>query len=679
MAKVKIKNDLTGQIIEVDENELADYGLGPSVQQTTTLATDTQTPQKVKIRNDKTGQVIEVDQSELGQYGLGGEANNAPFTKEQIKTEIGKLAGQGSTTAQRKLANWEKQLELWYPDEASNETNEAEQAKKENADNALTTLEQLYFGPTGEQDPIAFAIEGRSMTRLAAKKAEIGAKLKPPKTGSREDRLRRYNALLDSSLAAMAKAGGDVANIAVVEQMMQKRALGKGEDTPAEAAYKFQAFRKKLGLPESDVLKNALDKHTITSSQKKAIDSEMTEYEKQVKENGISPETAAYLMNNGISIPKNIKVNTGPTNQQRQIMSPANVQQPTQQPTQQPKQQRPGIIETLQGLVGTPETRDKLMDDFIGVLKGQKPVIEGKKSLKEEIGIDPMQIPLLSQILSASSGVARSVGEGPYQAIGGAVTRNPYDVGMGGGKTLLSLLSPQAAGPKGVTTGAAIGGGLGYLTDDDVIESAAQGGMEAAKLQALQSLITKIPGADRVIKPGKTAKAQRAKEAAQATEQGVKFSRTNEIKRAAKYILKQGSKDTSYMSKAEKQLLEKLVKNETISPTEAEKIMPAIRKMGRTLTNNPLRGNEGQAYNTIYEELLSQTKSKAPKVYQEIVRQSKLLQSPSQAKKFQEPLERAARKYGSYGARKAMDVGGLYLLARMLGIDIGGSGGGNSY
>lgn len=591
----------------------------------------------------------------------GGETRNpqAPWSLEEINQQIANLAGSGSTTAQRQLASWQTMKDTFYPEsDTGSEAEKTEAKKKESAENVLSTLEGIYFGEAEGEKPLAYAEPGKFGSRLKGNLAQMQAYWQPGERSSEQERINVYNSKLESSLAALAKAGGDVGNIGIIEQMMQKKGLAQTSDTPSEAIYKFQTFRQKLGLPESETLKAAAAKYRPTKEQKAAIDAEFKAWEEKVKKEGISPETQKFLDDNNIQVKGVSTKKTAPQTkvdtQQNKFLFPG---------------QKMGFMEAIQKMVGTPQARDKFM-------RGYKDTLAGKGT-----GMD--KIPVLSELLRLASGVGGKIGEGVPQAIGGAATGNPLDVAKGVGKTGLSLYAPQAATPKFVAGGAGLSGILGLLTGQDPYEAAGEGAVGAAQTQGAMNLIGKIPGVNRILKPKATASAQKTKQLTQATKQGTEIAISKDAKDAANFILKQGSKESGYLQPAEKELLKKVVSNKTLTPSEADKMRMTVRTFARGATNNPLRGNEGQAYETIYQNIIGEIKNKVPKAYQEIKNQAELFASPRQLEKFEEPLQTYTRKaVGQFKDLPSTAVK-ILLLKQILGLDRfmggGSSGGGESY
>jgi hypothetical protein len=134
------------------------------------------------------------------------------------------------------------------------------EAKKEAPDPAtlsvIDVMEKQFFGEGGDKT-LAFGRAGPGGRAFGGLK-RLQSKLLP---GSEDaERIRLYDATVQSSLARLAKAGGDAANIAVMEQLMQQKKLPTFGDTPKEAVKKMQAAREALRLGESKVLTTAAGK-----------------------------------------------------------------------------------------------------------------------------------------------------------------------------------------------------------------------------------------------------------------------------------------------------------------------------------------------------------------------------------------------------------------------------------
>lgn len=488
-----------------------------------------------------------------------------------------------------------------------------EDAKIKAAERFISMLEKTYFNDYPESqglDPLAYGEPGVPFSQYRATAAGLKGKYyMPPETGSKEERLLAYQDLLKSGLAQMAKASGDAANIAVAEQLMQEQSLGKGDMTPSAAYERFKKVREKFGLPESD---------TLLKVKQQYID------KKQLQPSP-TPTTGSPILDKTLSV---------------------------QPETSQSK--RPSIQEALMDLVGSPKARDKFLGDYQKVLSGQ--------SFKNAIGQPNLKIPIIDQLLGLSSGVGKQVGGGPIQAVGGVASKNPYDVAMGSGKTALSLLGAKA--PVSLKSSAILsllGAGGNLLQGKDPFAGAGEGLGSSIQYQALDKYLG--PLLKKVIKPRASAGAEMTKEAERLTQGGIKIPIDSKMKKAAQFVLDKNVK--GYLPPETERLLKTVASGSEVTPNTMIKIRQNFYDLGRNLSNMPLRSDEGQAFNYIYDSLLQKSKKIAPKIASEITKYAKTFPKPA---KEMEPLERLIKTNIRPAAFGAGIGAGSYWLLNKLGL-----------
>lgn len=233
---------------------------------------------KIKIRNKQTGEIKEIDESEMGNYGLGGQT--APITPaNNTETQVQNITGRslldhqralqaaraaGDTTAAKQIQadfdtefNYQKTFNKTAQEDATDKQIKlAEMIIKELEDNYFRELEE------GKISHLAYAKEGLG-GRLGGTFKDIERQISPKKQGKQDDpfasasgteQLNTYKRLLESSGARFAKAGGDAANVALMEQILQRRGFGMETDTPEEAFALFRTARAKFGLEPNERL-----------------------------------------------------------------------------------------------------------------------------------------------------------------------------------------------------------------------------------------------------------------------------------------------------------------------------------------------------------------------------------------------------------------------------------------
>jgi hypothetical protein len=266
-------------------------------------------------------------------------------------------------------------------------------------------------------------------------------------------------------------------------------------------------------------------------------------------------------------------------------------------------------------------------------------------------GVNALDVPVIGDALFGRAKDLRGKLKGGQQVspddflgAGGEYARN---VGYGVGGFLPMLLGGAASGAT--TPGASV---------DERLQSGATEGALGGLLGGSGKLLPKI------IHPRSTAATAKAQAAAEATTKNIKFSITKDMQDAAKYIL--DKKD--FLEPTQKNILNLLAKGKELTPKMVNKVQPILREAGRTLTNNPLRSSEGQAFDFLYNQTLQQSKELVPKMFKATQDIAKTFPKPAREL---EPLQRFLSKIGGRGLDVGIGAGvgaGAFGLLNLLGI-----------
>ena len=109
-------------------------------------------------------------------------------------------------------------------------------AKEAKAKEVIDQLFELYYGKPGEQ---SLALVAPGEYRLGAQWKVLETKFKAGEANSIEERIYKYNRILESKRAQLAKSAGDSGNLALQEQILAGRGLPGGDSTPNEASGLF--------------------------------------------------------------------------------------------------------------------------------------------------------------------------------------------------------------------------------------------------------------------------------------------------------------------------------------------------------------------------------------------------------------------------------------------------------
>jgi len=203
------------------------------------------------------GKIIDVPDTQIPQVSPATDATQTTGQLGQDKFQQAALIDL-FTTGGKNLSKIQSLRSISEPSPAQLKIAEEKRKREEKGKpmpelvRALDLLESQFFGEEGEKN-LARGQTGLG-GRLPGHLALLRSKVSPSE--STED-IRTYQRTLESIGAQLAKAGGDVGNIALVEQLLARESLGKVTDTPQEALKAFQATREKFGLPESERLKRA--------------------------------------------------------------------------------------------------------------------------------------------------------------------------------------------------------------------------------------------------------------------------------------------------------------------------------------------------------------------------------------------------------------------------------------
>lgn len=509
----------------------------------------------------------------------------------------------------------------------------------------LDGLFNLYMGEDGT-DTLAYGKEG-----FGGRLPGIGKKIESIISPSKDtERLVRYTRMLESSRAQLAKMAGDSGNLALQEQIMQGKALPGEGSLDGEAIGQWIDVYTKYGLTPPPLL---------IKKQK-----EMASEGKTPSDKGTTPPELPDI---------DVSANAATPPPQRPLppigkgMLPGMIDIPALDPQRasmgrEEKPKRPTIGEAVRTLVGTPEAREKFLEDYAAVLRGEQDAITG-----QPIESPVRKIPGIKPVLSTTSGLGKNVGEGPMQAIGGLSTGSGKDVAIGTGKTALQIYG--AANPqKWLTLGLPLlGAGVNAMGGEDPFVGAGEGLGEGFTASGVSKISEPI--FNKVFNPRATAAANKAKAGAEATRAGKAFQSTDDMKAAAQYILNK----KGYMTPEQTKALTRIASGKTISPNEVVELQPIFREGGRSLANNPMRSREAQAYEYIYKSLLDQSKTVAPKMYKETVNIAKTFgdnaKNMDRGERIWSATKSGAAKIPGKLATGAALSGGAILMSKLLGFN----------
>jgi hypothetical protein len=206
----------------------------------------------ITIRNKKTGEIRQVEENELGNYigggqqqiGGGAQGINPDMASQMIQQYLMKgMAGAGSTAGGRYLTQAQTLKDLFGMSETAEQTNK--KMSKVQGQEVLKMFEdQYFFNPRG---PLSYATSGVG-GRASGFQEEVLAKI----SADYNPELAAYMASLESSRPLFAKAAGDVGNMSASEQENAIKSIPKGRNSYEEAKLFFNMMRKRMGLPERD-------------------------------------------------------------------------------------------------------------------------------------------------------------------------------------------------------------------------------------------------------------------------------------------------------------------------------------------------------------------------------------------------------------------------------------------
>lgn len=133
-----------------------------------------------------------------------------------------------------------------------------QQKKEEKSKIVIDQLFDLYYGKPGEE---SLALTAPGEYRLPAQLKTLETKFKAGEVNSIEERIYKYNRILESKRAQLAKAAGDSGNLALQEQILAGKGLPGPDATPNEAiglfdsAYKVFAGGKKPPKLDEELMK----------------------------------------------------------------------------------------------------------------------------------------------------------------------------------------------------------------------------------------------------------------------------------------------------------------------------------------------------------------------------------------------------------------------------------------
>lgn len=205
------------------------------------------------IRNKKTGEVRVIDEKELSSYGIGTQAQAQTGSESSGGDEFKKLLLAAALADPKNISKYtglSSLAEGLYPKQTDKEKEKA--GAEEDFERITKLLENQYFGLESGEKEIG---RGRLGGLLSKGKAAIGL----------DPRLRNYEALVQSVRPTLAKAAGDVGNLALQEQIAAGKLLPTAFSTPEESRGGFEILRERFGaqpregIPQRTSLQNLLE------------------------------------------------------------------------------------------------------------------------------------------------------------------------------------------------------------------------------------------------------------------------------------------------------------------------------------------------------------------------------------------------------------------------------------
>mgnify|MGYP001618645507 CR=1 FL=1 len=217
---------------------------------------------RVKIKDSQTGQILEVDESELGNYGLSSPsaAPQTPsgssskyitgYSPEEHQQALQAARGAGDTAAIKQITadydtefGYQKEIGTFKEKEGKSDEQKKEERKLDKAENIVKVLEDTYFRG-GQTTGLAFGQYGLG-GRLGGTQKELQRKYAPTKES---EQLNTYKRTLESKRALLAKAAGDAGNLALQEQILAGKGLPDENSTPEEAFALFKTMRESFNF-----------------------------------------------------------------------------------------------------------------------------------------------------------------------------------------------------------------------------------------------------------------------------------------------------------------------------------------------------------------------------------------------------------------------------------------------
>ena len=198
----------------------------------------------VKIYNSNTGEIKDVKPEELSKFSpkLFGQYQTIKGASEGLATGMGNITSVSEDFREPVRATISASSETGKTIKGEQSADEQKRDRaKADAERVFTQLEDKYFS----------ANDGKSLAkgRLGGIVANVEAR-----AGANPD-LNSYRQLRDSLRPTLARAAGDVGNLALPEQVNAVKEVPTEFNTTAEAYQYFRDARKRFGLPERDIHK----------------------------------------------------------------------------------------------------------------------------------------------------------------------------------------------------------------------------------------------------------------------------------------------------------------------------------------------------------------------------------------------------------------------------------------
>jgi len=254
MAIRKIRNKKTGEVREIDDSQLGQYGLAPQPQTTTLSPTPSaqEFPPESIVGTPESPYKMDITKPGFTQPEPQQKYITGRSLKEHTEA-LRRARAAGDKAAETDINadyNREFQYQQTIKPAAPSEAMEKRERGLTDADRIVSLLEDKYF--QGNQGKSIGYGKGGGISKSLELTTAFGEEISP----ELED-ISSYRALRDSARPAFARAMGDVGNLSEPEQQAAIKNIPDIFQTKGQALQYFKDVRQKLGLPERDLDKKA--------------------------------------------------------------------------------------------------------------------------------------------------------------------------------------------------------------------------------------------------------------------------------------------------------------------------------------------------------------------------------------------------------------------------------------